>query len=102
MASRKSGDWAAISGLFVMLTLSPCEGFLPVYLSGVQFGWTGFFVLSGILAVATLFGMLLFTWLTLLGFERFSVKQFERYEAALLGVIFTVLGVLMLVLKHEH
>ena len=102
LASRKSGDWAAISGLFVMLTLSPCEGFLPVYLSGVHFGWTGFFVLSGILAVATLCGMLLFTWLTLLGFERFSVKQFERYEAALLGVIFTVLGVLMLVLKHEH
>jgi hypothetical protein len=30
------------------------------------------------------------------------VKQFERYEAALLGAIFTVLGVLMLVLKHEH
>jgi Cu2+-exporting ATPase len=56
----------------------------------------------GILAVATLCGMLLFTWLTLLGFERFSVKQFERYEAALLGAIFTVLGVLMLVLKHEH
>jgi hypothetical protein len=85
-----------------MLTLSPCEGFLPVYLSGVQFGWTGFFVLSGILAVATLLGMLIFTWLTLLGFERFSVKQFERYEAALLGVIFTLLGVLMIVLKHEH
>ncbi len=102
LGSTKAGDWAAISGLFVMLTLSPCEGFLPVYLSGVQFGWTGFWVLSGILAAATLLGMLLFTWLTLLGFERIKVKQFERYEAALLGVIFTTLGVLMLVLKHEH
>ena len=102
LASNKAGDWAAISGLFVMLTLSPCEGFLPVYLSGVQFGWRGFFVLSGILALATLLGMLLFTWLTLLGLERFEVKQFERYEAALLGAIFTVLGVLMLVLKHDH
>ena len=50
----------------------------------------------------TLLGMLLFTWLTLLGLEKFEVKQFERYEAALLGTIFTVLGVLMLVLKHEH
>jgi len=46
--------------------------------------------------------MLLFTWLTLLGLEEFEVKQFERYEAALLGTIFTVLGVLMLALKHEH
>jgi nickel/cobalt exporter len=102
LASRKAGDWAAISGLFVMLTLSPCEGFLPVYLSGVQFGWHGFLVLSGILAVATLLGMILFTWLTLIGLEKFEVKNFERYEAALLGTIFTVLGILMLVLKHEH
>lgn len=102
LASRRAGDWAAISGLFVMLTLSPCEVFLPVYLSGVQFGWRGFFVLSGILAVATLLGMLLFTWLTLLGLEKFEVKNFERYESALLGTIFTVLGILMLVLKHEH
>jgi hypothetical protein len=46
-----------------MLTLSPCEGFLPVYLSGVQFGWRGFVVLSIILAIATLAGMTLFTWL---------------------------------------
>ena len=102
LASRKAGDWAAISGLFVMLTLSPCEGFLPVYLSGVQFGWHGFLVLSGILAVATLLGMLIFTWLTLLGLEKIEVKQFERYESALLGTIFTVLGVLMIVLKHDH
>ena len=43
LVSKKAGDWAAISGLFMMLTLSPCEGFLPIYLSGVQFGWRGFF-----------------------------------------------------------
>lgn len=102
LVSAKSGDWAAISGLFVMLTFSPCEGFLPVYLSGVQFGWRGFFVLSGILAVATLAGMLLFTWLTLVGLEKFEIKNFERYEAALLGAMFTVLGVLLIVLEHEH
>lgn len=100
LASRKSGDWAAISGLFVMLTLSPCEGFLPVYVSGVQFGWRGFFVLSAILAVGALLGMLLFTWLTLVGLERLEVKQFERYESALLGVLFCALGVLIIVLEH--
>lgn len=100
LASAQSGDWAAISGLFVMLTLSPCEGFLPVYLSGVQFGWHGFFVLSGILAVATLLGMMLFTWLTLVGLEKFEVKQFERYESALLGGLFCALGVLIIALEH--
>ncbi len=94
------GDWAAVSGLFVMLTLSPCEGFLPIYLSGVQFGWHGFFVLSVILAVGALASMTLLTWLTLVGMDRFRVKNFERYEAVLLGALFTLLGALVIVLEH--
>jgi len=102
VASTRSGDWAAISGLFTMLTLSPCEGFLPVYLSGVAHGWTGFFVLSAILAVGTLGGMLLFTTLTLVGFSKLPIQKLERYEAALLGVIFAVLGLMMLFLGHGH
>lgn len=102
VASSRSGDWAAISGLFTMLTLSPCEGFLPVYLSGVAHGWTGFFVLSAILAVGTLGGMLLFTTLTLVGFAKLPIQKLERYEAALLGVIFAVLGLMMLFLGHGH
>lgn len=100
IVSSQAGEWAAISGLFVMLTLSPCEGFLPVYLSGVQFGWKGFVVLSVILAVATLAGMTLFTWLALLGFDRFRLKKFERIEAGLLGGLFAVLGLLILLLEH--
>ncbi len=100
LVTDRSGEWSAISGLFVMLTLSPCEGFLPVYLSGVQFGWTGFVVLSLILAVATLAGMTLFTWLALVGFERVRVKTFERYEAGLLGTLFLILGVLIIVIEH--
>lgn len=97
-----SGDRAAIGGLFLMITFSPCEGFLPVYLSGVQFGWYGFFVLSAILAVGTLGGMMLFTWLTLLGFDRLKLKRFERWEAGMLGALFGVLGVIILFLRHDH
>lgn len=100
LVSAKAGEWAAISGLFVMLTLSPCEGFLPVYLSGVQFGWMGFVVLSLILAVATLAGMALFTWLALVGFERFRLKTFERYEAGLLGTLFAILGGVIFAIEH--
>jgi len=100
LVAQDKGDWAAISGLFVMLTLSPCEGFLPVYLSGVRFGWSGFFILSAILAVAALASMALLTWLTLVGMERFRVKNFERYEAGLLGTLFTLLGVLVIMLEH--
>jgi nickel/cobalt transporter (NicO) family protein len=102
ITSVKAGEWAAISGLFVMLTLSPCEAFLPVYLSGVQFGWKGFVVLSVILAVATLAGMTLFTWLALLGFDRLRLRAFERVEAGLLGFLFATLGVIVIALDHEH
>jgi len=100
LVATDKGDWAAISGLFVMLTLSPCEGFLPVYLSGIQFGWRGFFILSAILAVAALASMTLLTWLTLVGLERFRIKNFERYEAGLLGSMFTLLGVVVIVLER--
>ncbi|MFI5356973.1 MAG: hypothetical protein ACHQ4G_06545 [Opitutales bacterium] len=98
--SPRRGDWAVVGGLFLMLTLSPCEGFLPVYLSGVKFGWHGFFVLSAILALGALAGMLLFTWLALVGLERVRLTALERHESGLLGGLFVVLGVLILVLEH--
>lgn len=100
LVSDRAGEGAAIGGLFVMLTLSPCEGFLPVYLSGVQFGWQGFFVLSAILAAATLLGMLLFTWLALLGLEKVELKNIEKYEAGLLGGLFVLLGVIIVLLEQ--
>ena len=100
LASISAGDWTAISGLFLMLTLSPCEAFLPVYLSAVQFGWTGFIILSLILAVATLAGMTVFTWLTLIGFEKLKLRYFEKWESGLLGAIFVVLGLMFLLMEH--
>lgn len=102
LVSERKGDWAAIAGLFAMLTLSPCEGFLFVYLSAAEFGWAGFVMLSCILAVGTLGGMLLFTWLSLLGLEKVKLQRLEHWEAAMLAVVFTGLGVLMLTLDHSH
>ncbi|KXU36977.1 hypothetical protein AXK11_03160 [Cephaloticoccus primus] len=96
------GDWAAIGGLFLMLTLSPCEVFLPVYLSAVPFGWLGFVLLSAILAVATLAGMILFTWLTLIGFEKLRLRYFEQRESAILGTIFVLLGLVLLLFPYHH
>jgi ABC-type nickel/cobalt efflux system permease component RcnA len=99
LASADKGDWPAISGLFVMLTLSPCEAFLPVYLLAVPFGWHGFFLFSGVLAVATIGAMVLFTWLTLHGFKRLKLQNIERYEAGVLGVLYLVLGVVVVALE---
>lgn len=102
LVEKKTGDWAAISGLLVMLTLSPCEAFLPVYLKGVEFGWTGFLVLSGILAAATLGGMTLFTWMALRGLSRFDLRKVERFEAGMLAAVFLLLGAMTLFIEHGH
>jgi nickel/cobalt transporter (NicO) family protein len=100
LTSSRAGDTAAVGGLFVMLTVSPCEAFLPVYLSGVQFGWRGFIVLSAILAVAALAAMTLLTWLALIGIDRVRIQRFERHEAGLLGAMFLVLAVVVVLLER--
>ncbi|MDW5317592.1 hypothetical protein [Rhizobium sp. PL01] len=86
-------DRAVILGLLTLLTFSPCEGFLPVYVSGIAFGWSGFILLSAILAFATITGMVVFTWLTLTGMERLKLGFLERYESGILGTMILLLGI---------
>lgn len=93
-------DWAAIGSLLALLTFSPCEGFLPVYVSGVHYGWVGFFTLTAILSVATVAGMIAFTWLTLVGIERLNLKVLEKYERGILGSLLCLLGILVILLEH--
>ena len=100
VAKIRTSDWVAIGSLLALLTFSPCEGFLPVYLSGIKFGWAGFFLLSAILAAATLAGMVLFTWLTLVSMEKLKLRFVEKYETAILGGLLCVLGILVIALEH--
>ena len=78
-------DTAAITSLFVLLTFSPCEAFIPVYVSAVRFGWSGFALSTAVLAIGAIAGMVTFTWLTLSGLERFHLHKLEHYEGAILG-----------------
>ena len=96
---RYGSDRAAILGLVGLLTFSPCESFLPVYLSGAAYGWTGFLLLSGVLAAATIVAMTAFTGILLLGFSRLRLRTLERYESVLLGTTLCVLGALVMVLE---
>ncbi|HTO42253.1 MAG TPA: hypothetical protein VL026_14880 [Rhizomicrobium sp.] len=96
---QPTSDRAAIVGLFTLLTLSPCEAFLPVYASAARFGWSGFFVSSIVLAVATIAGMVTFTSLTLAGLERFKLDALEKYEGIILGCVLCCLGVAFVVLE---
>ena len=96
---RKS-DWAAMVSLLALLTFSPCEGFLPVYVSGVRYGWSGFFLLTLILSVATVAGMVVFTWITLAGMEKLKLEFLEKYERGILGGLLCLLGLLVILFEH--
>ena len=95
---RYATDRAAITGLVALLTFSPCEAFLPVFLTGARYGLTGFVALAAVLAVATFAAMMLFTSLALAGATRLRLERLERYEGRVLGLLLCLLGVLMIVL----
>ncbi len=97
--SRKS-DWAAVASLFALLTFSPCEGFVPVYVSGINYGWSGFFLLTLILSVGTVLGMVIFTALTLAGMKKLKLQFLERYERGVLGGLLVALGLLIVIFEH--
>lgn len=98
--SHRRSDWLVIAGLFALLTFSPCEAFLPVFLIGAKYGWAGFVLLSGILAIATVAGMLVFTWLTLAGVEKLKVRSLEKFESGILGGVLCLLGVLIILFER--
>ena len=72
--AHPTSDRAAILSLLAFLTFSPCEGFVPFYVSGIRYGWGGFAVLTAVLSIATVAGMVLFTSLTLAGLSKVSVR----------------------------
>ena len=94
----RSSDRAALWGLFLTLTLSPCELFLPVYLTAAPYGWPGIAWLSAVLALATLGGMLTLTWLTLHAVQR--LRWLERLDERVIGGLLCLLGVANVALEH--
>ena len=92
-------DKAVILGLLAAVTLSPCEGFLPIYLAGIGYGFAGFLLLSAVLTGATLAGMVVFTSIALVSLERLKLAALERYENAVIGGLLCFLGVLVLVFE---
>jgi len=98
--SRRRSDWAAIIGLLALLTFSPCEAFLPVFLTGAKYGWVGFGLLSTVLAIATVAGMMTFTSLTLLGLQRLRFVTLEKFEPLIVGGVFCLLGALVIIFER--
>lgn len=97
---KPTSDWVAIGSLLALLTFSPREGFLPLYLSGIRYGWKAFALLSAILAGGTLSGMMLFTWFTLIGLEKLRLQLLEKFESGIFGGALCLLGALVIVFEH--
>ncbi len=91
-----ASDRVAITSLLALLTFSPCEAFLPIYASGVQYGWPGFALLTAILSIGTVAGMVVFTWLTLTGVQRIKLTLLEKYESGLIGTLLCMVGLLII------
>ena len=85
----------AVTSLLALLTFSPCEAFLPIYASGVRYGWAGFALLTGILSIGTVAGMILFTSLTLSGVKRIKLTALEKNESGIIGALLCAVGVLI-------
>lgn len=98
--ATSASNRVAVTSLLALLTFSPCEAFLPIYASGVRYGWGGFFVLTAILSLGTLGGMLLFTAITLAGVQRVKLTLLEKYESGLIGLLLCAVGLFVILLEH--
>src|SRR5437762_13983706 len=99
ISRTRTSDWVAIGSLFAMLTFSPCDAFLPIFVSGIRFGWGGFGLLTLILSTAAVAGMLVFTSLALLGIRSIGLGWFERYESLVMGSLLLLVGVMVLLFE---
>jgi nickel/cobalt transporter (NicO) family protein len=97
--AHPTSDRAAILSLLAFLTFSPCEGFVPFYVSGIRYGWSGFAVLTAVLSIATVAGMVLFTSLTLAGLSKIKLGVLEKYESVLMGSVLCAVGILIIVFE---
>jgi nickel/cobalt exporter len=97
--AHPTSDRAAILSLLAFLTFSPCEGFVPFYVSGIRYHWSGFAVLTAVLSVGTVAGMVLFTSLTLAGLSKIKLGVLEKYESVLMGILLCAVGILIIVFE---
>src|SRR5688572_10165522 len=97
--AHPTSDRAAILSLLAFLTFSPCEGFVPFYVSGILYGWAGFAVLTAVLSLATVAGMVIFTSLTIAGLSKVKLGLLEKYESVIMGLLLCAVGILIIVFE---
>ena len=98
--SSKDG-WAVLS-LLSLLTFSPCESFLPIYVSAWKTGWVGFGALTAVLSLGTLLAMLCFTSLFYFGLKQFKMTWLEDNEKLMMGTILILLSIVIYFSEVSH
>ena len=88
-------EHTSVLSLLLILSVSPCEGMLPIYLAVSKFGWPAFFLASTVLALGALFGMFVFVSAAMSGMERLKLTFLEHHEGLLVGGMMVGLGVLV-------
>jgi len=103
---KAAKDGWAILSLLSLLTFSPCESFLPIYVSAWPLGWPGFLWLSAILAAGTLIAMTVFMTIVFYGTQQLKLKWLEDYEKLIIGIILVSLSVMIylteIIFPHHH
>jgi nickel/cobalt exporter len=97
---HRLAEGATIGTLIAVMTLSPCEAAIPIFLPAAVFGWWGVGLLAAVLLVVTVGGMLVLVTLGHRGIELVKSEFIEHNERLLLGVILVILGVAGLLLGH--
>lgn len=99
-----SKDGWAILSLLSLLTFSPCESFLPIYVSAWQTGWVGFGLLTVVLGVGTMVAMLFFMSVFYFGMKQIKMTWLEDNEKLMMGLILICLSFVIYFseLSHQH
>jgi nickel/cobalt transporter (NicO) family protein len=88
----RASDTAAVVSLVALLTFTPSEAVLPVYVANTGHGWVGFAILALVLTLATTAAMVLFTAVFMAGAQRLRLEVLERYELIVVGAGLCLLG----------
>ena len=99
---HRLAEGATIGTLIAVMTLSPCEAAIPIFLPAAAYGWWGVGLLAAVLLVTTVIGMLVLVALGHRGIELVKSEFIEHNERLLLGVILAILGAAGLLLTHAH
>jgi cadmium resistance protein CadD (predicted permease) len=96
-----SMEKAAVAGLILVPTLSPCATVLPVFLAVGNSEDGSFLVLVVVLLLATLTVMLGLVTVSFLGAAQLKFEFMTRYDKLLVGIVLCLVGILTNIFHHH-